>query len=55
MFVGEKRVIAATRFLECSIDDPLRGFANLARCDIEILYVHGGLRQNKRQQEVRQR
>ena len=31
MFVGQQRVLAPARFLDRAIDDPLRGFANLAR------------------------
>ena len=31
VFVGEQRVLAAPRFLDRAVDDPLRGFADLAR------------------------
>ena len=40
MFVGEEGVIATARFLHRPIDDPLRRFADLALCDVEI--VHAG-------------
>ena len=40
MFVGEQRVLAPARFFDRAVDDALRGFANLAWRDVEIVYVH---------------
>ena len=41
VLVGEQRVVAAARFLDRAIDDPLRGFSNLARSDVEVFHVPG--------------
>ena len=38
VFVGEQRVIAAPRFLNRAVDDPLGGFTNLALCDVEVVH-----------------
>ena len=40
VFVGQQRVLAAARFFDRAVDDALGGFANLARRDIEVVYVH---------------
>ena len=55
VFVGEQRMLAAARLFDRAVDDALRGFADLARRDVEIFYVHGRLRFCERmQQDVRQ-
>ena len=41
VLVGQQRMLAAARLLDRAVDDALRGFANLARRDVEIFYVHG--------------
>ena len=41
VLVGQQRVLAATGFFDRAVDDALRGFANLAGRDVEIVYVHG--------------
>jgi hypothetical protein len=38
VFIGEQRVIAAPRFFNRAIHDPLGGLANLALCDIEVVH-----------------
>ena len=44
VFVGQQRMLAAAGLFDGAVDDALRGFANLAWRDVEIFYVHGGLR-----------
>jgi hypothetical protein len=44
VLVGEQRVLAPPRLLDGTVDNPLRGFSNLARRDVEIFYVHCCLR-----------
>ena len=44
MLVREQGMFPPTRFFDRAIDNPLRGFGNLARRDVEIFYVHGRLR-----------
>ena len=41
VFVGQQRVLAPAGLFDGAVDDALRSFANLARRDIEIFYVHG--------------
>ena len=41
VFVREQGVLAPARFFDRAVDDALRGFADLARRDVEIVYVHG--------------
>ena len=40
MLVGEQRVLPPACFFDGAVDYPLRGVGNLARCDVEIFYVH---------------
>ena len=40
VLVGQQRVLAAARLFDRAVDDPLRGFPNLARRDVEVFYVH---------------
>ena len=48
VFVGQQRVFAPARLFDRAVDDALRGFANLARRDVEVFYVHGRLRLTRR-------
>jgi hypothetical protein len=38
VFVGEQRVIAASRFFHCAVHHTLGGLTNLALCDIEVVH-----------------
>ena len=39
VLVGQQGVIAAPRFLDGAIDDPLGRFADLALCDVEVVHA----------------
>ena len=54
MFVRQQRMVAAARFLERAIDDPLRRFRDLARRDVEIFHVHVGSSDARHEQAARQ-
>ena len=38
VLVGQQRVVAAPRFLDRAVDDPLGGLADLALCDVEVVH-----------------
>jgi hypothetical protein len=40
VFIGEQCMLTSARFFAASVDDALSRFANLARRDIEVVYVH---------------
>src|SRR5262245_51219731 len=42
VFVGQQSMFMPARLFERAVDDPLRGFTNLALRDLEVFYVHGG-------------
>src|SRR5204863_7243485 len=40
VFVGQQSMLVTARLFDRAVDDPLRGFTNLALRDLEVFYVH---------------